>query len=71
MTFEKGATGDCGQGSSGLEDIANKAPKDNPERTENGVKDGNASSSNLTKRQEMAEKSKMEKEKLDEMRRLR
>ena len=71
MKLEKEATEDCERGNSGLENIANKTPKDSPEGTDNGVMDGNALSSNLTKRQEMVAKSKMEKEKLDEIRRLR
>ena len=72
MTVEKEAV-QLEQGGDGVKDVVNKTPDDNTKIMENydGTKGENVMSSNLTKRQEMVVKSKIEREKIDEMRRLR
>ena len=72
MTVEKEAV-QLEQGGDGVKDVVNESPDDNTKIMENydGTKGENVMSSNLTKRQEMLVKSKIEREKIDEMRRLR
>ena len=72
MTVEKEAV-QLEQGGDGVKDVVNESPDDNTKIMENydGTKGENVMSSNLTKRQEMVVKSKIEREKIDEMRRLR
>ncbi|CAB4004178.1 Hypothetical predicted protein, partial [Paramuricea clavata] len=66
---DKGPT-DSEQARDGMSGTENIAQEKNMESTENNIKKDDTTSSNLTTRQELAAKSKIEKEKFDEMRRL-